>query len=107
MSTMTATTKTTYRKTKKGEWVVCGPTSSVRPGSAITVTKKSGETKTEQVERVGRPFRSGGVELVYGYLAARRPARSTRRDYEWWDAGCGCPGANGIDMCLTCGDSPF
>jgi len=63
----------TYRKTKTGEWVAYGPASLVCPGF-VTVTKRSGEAKQELVERVGRPFTAEGVEMVYGYLAAKAPA---------------------------------
>lgn len=58
----------TYRKTKSGEWVVYGPAAVVRPG-VLSVTKKSGETKTEQVERVGRAFMVDGQAMVYGYIS--------------------------------------
>jgi hypothetical protein len=67
---MTTTTTCHYRKTKSGEWVVCGPTSIVRPGATVTVTKKDGATKVETIERVGREFDG----LVYGYIAARENA---------------------------------
>ena len=67
------TTPVTYRKTKTGEWVAYGPASLVLPGF-VTVTKKSGEAKQELVERVGHPFTAEGVQMVYGYLAAKAPA---------------------------------
>lgn len=101
MSTATAT-KTTYRKTRKGEWVVCGPADTVRPGATVTVTKRSGETKSETIASVGKTFTADGVEQVYGYLD--RPARRRTRPSNGWTAddhedclsfagGCGprCP----------------
>lgn len=78
MSTQTATAaKITYRKTGKGEWVAYGPASEIIAGTTVTVTKASGETKTETIESVGRPFTAQGQQMVYGYLgkSAGRPAR--------------------------------
>jgi hypothetical protein len=67
MSTATAT-RVTYRKTGKGEWVAFGPASEVRAGATVTVTRASGETKAEYVERTGKPFTANGALMVYGYL---------------------------------------
>lgn len=61
----TTTTKCSYRKTKKGEWVVMGPASIITDGATVTVTKKSGETKTETIASTGKTF---GDDLCYGYL---------------------------------------
>lgn len=75
----TATATITYRKTKTGEWVAYGPAAAVKANAYITVAKRSGQTKTELVERVGRPFDVDGVQMVYGYLAdgvSAAPARS-------------------------------
>ncbi len=73
--TATATAaKITYRKTGKGEWVAFGPASVIRAGATVTVHKKSGETKAETVDKVGRPFTVDGTEMVYGYLAESAPA---------------------------------
>lgn len=71
----------TYRKTQQGEWVAYGTTSAVRVG-AVTVTKKDGSIKTEQVTRLGKTFTVAGVPMVYGYLAKSAPAprRSARRN---------------------------
>lgn len=76
----TATATITYRKTKSGEWVAYGPATAIRVGT-VTVTKKSGETKTETVERLGRTFTVDGTEMVYDYLAksAPTPRQSGRR----------------------------
>jgi hypothetical protein len=65
--------------TKSGEWVVFGPAASVRVGR-ITVAKRDGSTKVEEVERIGKPFQVDGVAYVYGYVAAResRPATASR-----------------------------
>jgi hypothetical protein len=79
MTTATATTKVTYRKTKTGEWVAYGPASALRVG-AVTVSKRSGETKVETVARLGKPFPVDGTAMVYGYLEA--PRRTQRGRYE-------------------------
>lgn len=77
---MTAATavKVTYRKTKQGEWVAYGPASALRVG-AVTVSKRSGETKVETVARLGRPFQVDGTAMVYGYLATDEAPRRTQR----------------------------
>lgn len=67
---MTTTAVVRYRKTGKGDWVAFGPVDVVRAGQTVTVTKKDGSTKVEHVDKVGRPFRVDGVDMVYGYLAA-------------------------------------
>jgi len=56
-----------YRKTKQGVWVVCGPVAEVRVGK-VAVTKKDGTTKTETIESVGKPFAASSGDLVYGYI---------------------------------------
>lgn len=78
---MTTTATITYRKTRQGEWVAFGPADAVKVG-AVTVTKKDGTTKTERVERVGRPFEANGRQMVYGYLAPRSTQRPVNR---WQD----------------------
>jgi hypothetical protein len=67
-------TKCVYRKTKTGEWVVMGPTDAVRAGEDCTVTRKNGETKTEFVVRVSKPFDVDGTECVYGFITDKEPA---------------------------------
>jgi hypothetical protein len=61
----------TYRKTKAGKWVVCGPPSEIRAMTYVTVTKKSGESEQRWVEKVGKPFQTPKGELVYGYLGRK------------------------------------
>lgn len=72
------TTTATYRKTKTGQWVAFGPASLIKPGPVV-ITKRSGQTKTEIVASVGRPFTVNGQAMVYGYLAETAPARRTTR----------------------------
>lgn len=43
-----------YRRTKSGEWVVMGPASVVMPGVTVSVTKKNGDVKDEQILRKSR-----------------------------------------------------
>jgi hypothetical protein len=79
MSTATGT-KITYRKTKQGEWVAFGPARDIAPGRTIHISKKGTRAvDTRRVEKVGKTFKVDGVECVYGYLAADRPARRARR----------------------------
>ena len=115
--TITATSTPTYRKTKGGEWVAFGPVAAFHypsdgrtPKPVVSVRKKDGTTKTEEIKSLGKSFMVDGIECCYAYLRpSRRPSsgggrmsREERDDYY----GCGCPGANGIDMCLRCGHSP-
>ena len=73
----------TYRKTQQGEWVAYGPASVMRTGG-VTVTKRDGSIKTEQVERIGKTFTVSGIQMVYGYLAKSAPApRSSHRRNTW------------------------
>ncbi len=97
--TMTQTTQATWRKTKAGQWVVCGPTSVVVAGEWVTVAKRNGATSAELIERTGRSFDVAGVETVYGYplpgaaeaISPRRPTRRTERCHKGHtapQAGC-------------------
>jgi len=58
----------TYRKTKEGQWVVCGPLAEMHLG-IVTVAKKDGGAKQETVVKLGTPFTLNGVPHVYGYIA--------------------------------------
>jgi hypothetical protein len=71
--TPTTTGTVAYRKTRDGEWAAYGAPGDVHLGE-ITVTKKSGEAKTENVIRVSQPFNTDDGLRVYGYLGARKPA---------------------------------
>jgi len=91
-----------YRKTKDGQWVVCGSTSEVRVGT-VTVTKASGETKQEQVVSLGKPFETAQGPCVYGYLQAKAtqvgaspaPASRPTRTYSASRSGkCRAPGCS-------------
>jgi hypothetical protein len=102
--------KIRYRKTKSGEWVVYGPASAVQAGRSVTVTKSDGSTKTEHIDRVGRPFGVDGVSMVYGYLGAREPeTRATYRRAHRDDSrgrggyrGNGCWSCTPTRMCWQC-----
>ncbi len=61
-----------YRMTQDGRWVVCGPASMVLPGATVTVFRRSGSSKVETIESVGRTFDRGGVRMVYGYPVPSR-----------------------------------
>lgn len=66
MTTSAATI--TYRKTRDGEWVAYGPAAAIRTNTYVEVTQKSGQTKREYIERIGRPFTAGGQQMRYGYI---------------------------------------
>lgn len=65
--TQATATRCTYRQTRGGQWAVMGPASVVTAGAAVTVTKKSGETKAERIASVGKVFIKDGVSMRYGY----------------------------------------
>jgi hypothetical protein len=81
-----------WKKTRDGEWVVCGAASELRQAAktytALPVTSRSGQTKWVQIARVGRAFGDG---LAYGYLATSA-GRSASRSSEQCDE-CGRTGA--------------
>jgi hypothetical protein len=66
--------RVTYRKTRDGEWVAFGPISAIKPMTVVTVTKRDGSTKTEEIVEVGKTFVVGGERMRYGYLY--KPATS-------------------------------
>jgi hypothetical protein len=101
-----------YRKTSSGEWVVCGPTSLVKAGTTVTVTKRDGTTKTEQIARVGKPFEIAGVQCCYGYIASDRgapryrgPRKIIKSKKRCWATGGYCYSYGGA-YCVEC-DEPF
>jgi len=103
-----------YRKTKQGVWVICGPVAEVKVGK-VTVTKKDGTTKTESIESIGKPFATSSGDLVYGYIKPNgngsngnghhRPSSSSGRCRE-----CGGPirdASHHRAMQGYCGDCAF
>jgi hypothetical protein len=69
----------TWKKTRDGEWVVCGPAKELRQAAktytALPVTARSGAQKWVQIDRVGKTFGDG---LAYGYLGDDAPATGGR-----------------------------
>lgn len=82
MSKTAAPTVPTFRKTKNGKWAIYGPASLVRPGT-IRVRKANGTETTANITSLGKTFRVGTTECVYGYIAeearSSRPARRNNR----------------------------
>lgn len=85
MSNATAApARCTYRKTKSGTWAVMGPVDTIRAGATVTVTKRDGSMKTEEIKSVGRSFDRDGQQMAYGYPAPRqRQSRSYSRRNTW------------------------
>ena len=81
----------TYRKAKDGRWVAFGPTSEVHVGS-ITISKKDGSSKIENVASLGKSFDVNGTACCYGYLAEKteQAPQKTSRPRNW--SPCGYPG---------------
>lgn len=83
------TPEVTYRRTKAGEWVAYGPANYLTGRDGVTVTKRNGSTEHRWIDRIGRPFQAGGIEMVYAYLApSARPASNTSQSRPMCD-GCG------------------
>jgi hypothetical protein len=83
----------TFKKTKKGEWVACGPESEVRVGP-VSITKRDGAVKHENVVSLGKPFSVEGKTMVYGYLAPSSSSSSSSSNGN---------GRSSNDKCRECG----
>ena len=57
-----------YRRTKKGEWVIMGAPSELKPHSIVAVKTKAGKIKHEEIGRVGKQFATPQGPRVYGYI---------------------------------------
>lgn len=78
----------TWRKSKSGEWVVCGPVHAVHVG-VVAVTKRSGAVEHVEIERLGKPFQTDdGITLVYGY-PAKAERTTTQSSYSSSCENCG------------------
>jgi hypothetical protein len=92
-------TTATYRKTKQGQWVAFGPADMITAGADVTVTKRSGQAKTEHIDSVGRIFRVDGRDMVYGYLGEAqqqaKPRGGNRYAGECDDCGAWVPAHDG------------
>jgi hypothetical protein len=66
-NTAAPTATLTYRKSRS-EWVVYGPATALKANTMVTVTKRSGETKQEYIETVGKRFTVDGTAMRYGYI---------------------------------------
>ena len=94
----TETAKVTYRKAKTGEWVAFGPVDVVTVGF-VTVAKRDGSTKIENVGSVGKAFSVNGVECRYGYLSPAKPKPATART-----SGTRRPSRTHRHACDECGE---
>lgn len=101
-----------YRRTKTGDWVVCGPASIVRPDCTVTVHKRDGSTKMEEIDRVGKTFRVDGIDLRYGYPPPGPRNYTPRRGgggrrIPAYDRCIGCGGNGSVEQelgeCAACG----
>jgi len=81
----------TYTKLKSGEWGVRA-TSEVKPGDRLNVVKKSGEAKTEVVDRV--VWTGGGVWLCATRQKSKLQFKCEECDEyvvsgsQCWETGC-------------------
>lgn len=93
-----------YRKTKTGEWVVCGPVDVVKPGATVTVHKRDGSTKDETIASVGKTFEVDGVQCCYGRLQRSSGTRVREGDRPCWESGGYCFSLDGSTECHECGE---
>lgn len=81
--------KLTYKRTGQGEWVVMGPVSAMAAGP-VQVAKRDGGTKTEMIDRLGKPFDVRGTQYCYGYIADPPPGkRRVWNDFDMTEYGSG------------------
>lgn len=73
---------TTYTKLQSGAWGVRGEGSPPAVGARVTVTKKSGETKTETIECVVWSGQGKWIAAVAPSSAPRASGRRSREDWE-------------------------
>lgn len=100
----------TYTKLKSGNWGI-RVVGSVRDGQSITVTKKSGETKTETVSRVvwsGNGITLAAIADSRGSYTGSRSRYSSHSDYidSHRCSSCHHTGDECADLdctCRTCG----
>lgn len=88
---------TTFRKTKAGEWVVCGPTAIVQPGATVEVAKRDGSTKTVIIAHTGSTFSLDGTDCCYGHIAPGSERKQRRAEC----TECGLHGPAGM-ACNQC-----
>jgi len=101
---------TTYTKLRNGEWGLRGQ--NLTEGSTVTVTKKSGETKTEKVGRVIWRGSDGTCLAAKGDSSPSRPSSPSydRRSRSGRCRECGGPIRNAPHhraMGGLCGDCAF
>jgi hypothetical protein len=69
----------------------------------VKVTKKSGDTKCEEIDRLGRLFQVDGRAVVYGYLRpSPRPHRQPANYGPGRCGNCGAPGTLVASLGLAC-----
>jgi hypothetical protein len=86
----------TYSKLRDGSWGVrvAGP---AKAGAAVTVTKKSGETKTETI---GRVLWTDGKVSLCTIVSSTASRRSDRSAHPW--TGCACGSREGYPQDSDC-----
>jgi hypothetical protein len=68
---------TTWTKLNDGSWGIRGDANTIRQGATVTVTKKSGESKTVQVAHV--LWTGNGVAIAKVGTPTAAPRRSSSR----------------------------
>ena len=88
----------TYTKLKSGDWgirVAFNSPSSVAVGTTVVVSKRSGETKSEIMERV---LWHDATTFICAVKPSARPASSKRHYRD--DDQCTCPACSSGSECL-------
>lgn len=94
----------TYTKLRSGDWGI-RVEGEIHAGNSILVEKKSGETKTETVNRV--IWSGNGISLCT--IARRgRTGNTTRSSSKvCWETGTSCYSTDGSPYCEECGDHMY
>ena len=110
-TTTTASASATYAKLKDGTWGVrCA--AGVQPGATVTVTKRSGESKVETVDRVlwtgvARDGRQASLVTLVATSRDHRtayPVRGGAYGGSRRRGPCGYPGCDGRSFCDECSE---
>jgi len=84
-------TMITYTKLRNGSWGLRGPASALRAGAQVTVTKRSGESKTVRVGRVLWSNDTTAIATVQRGSSRNGGSSYRRRGGSGWQDSCGYP----------------
>lgn len=99
-----------YTKLRSGDWGI-RVEGNIQNGNSILVTKKSGETKPETVDKV--IWRGDGITLCTisrghtGTGGSRNGGKVRTSKKVCWETGANCYSHDGSPYCEECGDHMY